>query len=89
MIEIYRSNYHDSKINFFSGRDYVTRDEVVLKTKTVFGEPYKYVEPAKPGSWAFGGTFLYTSNGIYPEFNTALKLHDRDLAKENKGKRDR
>jgi len=88
MIGIYRSTY-DSDINFFHGRDEIDREEVVLKTRTVCGESYTYVEPAKPGFWAFGGTFVYTPNGIYPEFNEALKLHDRDMTKEScKGDKD-
>ena len=78
MIDIYRCDY-DSKINYFHGRAFVQRNEVVIKTKNVFGEKYTYVEPAEPGVYAFGGTILFTSNGIYPEFNTPIKLHDRQM----------
>jgi len=81
MIDIHRSTY-DSNLNYFHGRDYVNRDEVVVKEKDVYRRTYRYVEPAKQGAWAFGGTILFTSNGIYPEFNTPLKLHDRDLTLE-------
>jgi hypothetical protein len=61
----------------------VGRNEVVVKKKMVYGKEYTYAEPTKIGNWAFGGTILYTSNGIYPEFNVPLKLHDRDMDKEN------
>ncbi len=86
MIEIYRSKYkgieYDCLINFFHGRESVGRTEIVIKTKNVFGKPYTYAEPSKPGSYAFGGTILFTSNGIYPEFNEPIKLHDRQMELE-------
>jgi len=79
MIGIYRTKDYDCEINFFHGRDWVNRDEVVIKTKNVFGKEYTYAEPKQPGFYAFGGTILHTSNGIYPEFNTPIKLHDRQM----------
>ena len=82
MINIYRSGY-DSPINHFNGRESVRRDEVVVKTKVVFGKEYTYAEPAIEGSWAFGGTILFTNNGIYPEFSVPIKLHDRNMLMEN------
>ena len=78
MINIFRASY-DSEINHFHGRESVKRDEVELKTKTIYGEKYTYAEPSKKGFWAFGGTILFTSNGIYPEFTTPIKLHDRNM----------
>jgi hypothetical protein len=87
-ISIYRSSYNgradDCSINVFCGRESVERDEIVLKTKPLFGREgtYTYAEPKEPGSYAFGGTILFTSNGIYPEFTTPIKLHDRDMRKE-------
>lgn len=79
MIDIFRGSY-DSEINFFYGRAWVERNEIALKEKTApDGKKYLYAEPAEPGSYAFGGTLLYTSNGIYPEFNTPIKLHDRQM----------
>ena len=81
MIDIYRSNY-DCQINEFHKREYVNKNEVIIKTKNVFGKMYKYAEPNKKGVWAFGGTFLYTSNGIFPEFNEPIKLHDRNMEME-------
>lgn len=74
MIEIYRGTY-DSEINFFHGKEHVSHNEVVIKTKG----GVKCAEPVKPGYYAFGGTFLYTSNGIFPEFNKPIALHDRQM----------
>ncbi len=84
MIHIYRSKDYDCDINFFHGRDWVGCGEVVIKEKMVHGQTivaqkYIYAEPSKPGHYAFGGTILFTSNGIYPEFTTPIKLHDRRM----------
>ena len=78
MIQIYKHG-EDCEINYFKGREDVKRAEVVLKTKIVFGEKYTYAEPVEKGIYAFGGNILFTSNGIYPEFNTPIKLHDRQM----------
>jgi len=83
MIDIFRSSNHgvidDCKLNFFHGREFVQRNEIVLKEKNVWGTKYLYAEPAKPGNWAFGGSILFTSNGIHSAFNTPIKLHDRNM----------
>ena len=84
MINIFRSTY-DAKINEFHGRAYVNRDEVKICTKPSAaenGKLYVYAEPSKPGRWAFGGTILFTSDNNYPEFNTPIKLHDRNMSLE-------
>jgi len=78
MIDIYRADQDDT-INYFHGRASVKREEVVIKEKHIGNKKYVYAEPNKPGSWAFGGTILFTSNGIYPEFNEPIKLHDRSM----------
>lgn len=78
MIGVYRSNC-DSEINFFHKRKFVNPNEIVIKEKEVYDKKYKYAEPSKPGFYAFGGTILFTSNGLYPEFNTPIKLHDRQM----------
>ena len=83
MIHIYRARDYDCEINFFHGREWVKRDEVVVKTKKVFGKDYTYAEPSTPGIYAFGGTILFTSNGIFPEFNEPIKLHDRRMDLES------
>ncbi len=77
MIDIHRARDNDPNINFFHGREWVNREEVIIKTK--FNLNYTYAEPSTPGNYAFGGTILYTPNGIYPEFNTPIKLHDRRM----------
>ncbi len=81
MIHIYRSNY-DCPLNLFHGREWVRRDEVVIKTNQMFGVSYTYAEPAIPGNYAFGGTLLYTDNRVFPDFTTPVKLHDRQMDKE-------
>jgi hypothetical protein len=85
-IFIYRSSYNgrvdDCPINVFTRREAVAREEILLKKKIVFGREYTYAEPKTPGSYAFGGTILFTSNGNFPEFTTPIKLHDRDMSKE-------
>lgn len=81
MITIHRGTY-DSELNKFHGRQHVERKEIILKRRNYFGEDYTWAEPAEEGTWAFGGTILFTSNGIFPEFNTPIKLHDRDMSKE-------
>ena len=83
-IQIYRSKDYDCEINFFHGRADVGREEVIIKTKKVFGKEYTYAEPSTPGFYAFGGTFLHTSSGIFPEFNTPIKLHDRQMNLEGR-----
>lgn len=85
MIDIYRSGY-DCVLNHFHGRDFINRDEVIVFEKVIFDKTYKYAEPAKKGNWAFGGTILFTSNGIFPEFNEPIKLHDRNMDLERNGK---
>ncbi len=83
MINIYRSKDYDCPINFFYRREWVSCGEVIIKTKKLIGfgpnKYYTYAEPSTPGNYAFGGTILFTSNGIYPEFNTPIKLHDRRM----------
>ena len=83
MIHIYRATEDDCPINLFHGRAWVRRDEVVVKTATIMGKPYTWAEPTKPGVYAFGGTLLYTNNGIFPVFNTPIKLHDRQMNLED------
>ena len=84
-IEIYRSRY-DCPINYFFGRCSVDIKEVVLIEREVFGKKHIYAEPRQAGRWSFGGTFLFTSNGIFSEFcKTPIPLHDRDMNLETKG----
>jgi len=83
MIDVFRDGY-DCELNVFHGRPWVNAEEVVVRTKIVCGKPYRYAEPSKPGSYAFGGTILFTSNGVFPEFNDPVKLHDRDLDLEGR-----
>lgn len=84
MIQIFRSKYKSGPINYFHDRDEIEANDVVILTKKVGGQVYKYAEPAQKGNWAFGGSILFTSNGIYPEFTTPIKLHDRNMDMEGR-----
>ena len=90
MIHILRSTYHgkivDCPINYFYGKDYIERDDVIIKTKNkgIPGKEYTYAEPAQKGWYAMGGNFLYTCNGVFPEFNKPIPLHDRQMNLETK-----
>lgn len=86
-IYIYRASYsgtpYDCEINVFHKRECVKRGEVVIRAKTSPDGDYVYAEPSRPGRYAYGGTILHTSNGSFPEFNTPIKLHDRDMDLES------
>ncbi len=81
MIDIYRSAYK-SELNVFKDRERVSADEVRIVKRQLFDGEYIHAEPAKAGHYAFGGSFLYTSNGIHPQFNRPIPLHDRDMSLE-------
>ena len=78
MIERFTSDY-DCELNVFYKRQSVEASEVVIKEKDSGGGVYRYAEPSKPGRYAFGGTILFTSNGIHRAFNVPIKLHDRNM----------
>jgi hypothetical protein len=81
-IGIFRDDY-DCELNHFHGRNRINMEEIHLVTKEVNGKMYTFAEPIEKGSWAFGGTFLFTSNSIFPQFNTPVKLHDRNMRMEH------
>jgi len=84
-IYIYKTkSYNPDPINLFHDRDGLNRNELIIKTKEYHGQTYTYAEPSTPGHYAFGGNILYTSNGIFPEFNTPMKLHDRQMNLEDR-----
>ena len=79
MIDRYTSGY-DCEFNVFYKRQSVEEFEVIIKEKDCYtGGVYRYAEPSKPGHYAFGGTILFTSNGIHRAFNVPIKLHDRNM----------
>lgn len=84
-IEIYRSNgnwQNTEPLNYFGDRVTVRKKEIIIKQKIINGETYTYAEPAKPGSWAFGGNLLYSSNGVAWPQSEPVKLHDRNMRLE-------
>ena len=88
MINIYRSSRdevpYDCERNVFKGREWIRPEEVRLVHRDLPNGPYIHAEPAKPGWYSHGGSFLYTCNGIYPEFNKPIPLHDRDMSLERR-----
>lgn len=94
ILEIYRSDY-DSVINKMNGiKSVVLVDEKIPKifearegmpavkivTRNLFGSNYTHAEPIEPGFYAFGGSFLYTSDSRLKEVATyPIPLHDRQM----------
>jgi len=95
--DIYRGTYN-CPINVFNDKKGVTvidpaiaeifspSDEqpaVKLVRRNIYGKPYIHAEPMEPGFYAFGGTFIYTSDSRLREINAyPIPLHDRDMSKE-------
>jgi len=94
ILEIYRSDY-DSVINKMNGiKSVVLVDKampeifeasedmpaVKIVTRNLFGKDYTHAEPLKPGFYAFGGTFLYTSDSrLSAVAKYPIPLHDRQM----------
>lgn len=94
ILEIYRSDY-DSIINKMKGvKSVVLVDKripeifearqdmpaVKIVTRNLFGKDYTHAEPLEPGFYAFGGTFLYTSDSRLSEVaKYPIPLHDRQM----------
>lgn len=96
---IYRSQY-DSYLNVLNGKNEVTiidkelpamneptdkAPAVRLVRRFIFGKDYIHAEPIKPGSYAFGGSFIFTSDSRFRDINNyPIPLHDRDMSLEAK-----
>ena len=53
---------------------------VRLVRRVLFGKDYIHAEPMQPGSYAFGGSFIYTSDSRLREVNEyPIPLHDRQM----------
>lgn len=94
ILEIYRSDY-DSAINKMKGKKSVVLVDnsipgifessedmpaVKLVTRRLFGNDYTHAEPIEPGFYAFGGTFIYSSDSRVREVATyPIPLHDRQM----------
>lgn len=83
MINIYRTVFsgqrYDSPMCEFHTRDSVDISEIEFVKRRIGYEDHNFARPAKKGHWAFGGSFLYTSNGIFPQYNKPIPLHDWNL----------
>jgi hypothetical protein len=94
ILEIYRSDY-DCRINKMNGKKSVvlvdnnipeifTADNEMPAVKIVkrhlFGSDYIHAEPIEPGYYAFGGTYIHTSDSRVREIATyPIPLHDRQM----------
>lgn len=97
--EIYRSQYNGGVINKLNGKKWVTvidkelpamnePDEecpaVRLVRRDIFGKPYIHAEPIEPGSYAMGGSFIYTCDSRLRDICPyPIPLHDRQMNLEN------
>lgn len=98
-LEIYRSSY-DSAMNVMNGKKSVTlidarmpklfeADEeapaIRLVTRNLFGKQYTHAEPMEAGNYAFGGSFVFTSDSrLRDHFDYPIPLHDRNMNLEKK-----
>ena len=58
---------------------------VKLVRRKIYGRDYIHAEPAQPGHYAFGGSFIYTSDSRMRELNTyPIPLHDRQMNLEGR-----
>jgi hypothetical protein len=65
----------------------VTPDAPALRIvrRELFGGEYIHAEPYEPGSYAFGGRFIYTSDSRFRKLNKyPIPLHDRNMDLEAK-----
>jgi len=95
---IYRDSDYKCPINVFDNKKAVTvidpdiaeiftpsddRPAVKLVRRNIYGKKYIHAEPIEPGFYAFGGSFIYTSDSRLREINQyPIPLHDRDMSKE-------
>lgn len=91
MVSIYRDTY-DCAINKLYGKKNAilliedckvfTEDKntpaIKIIKRFINGRDYFHAEPAEKGFYAFGGSFLYTSDSRFP-FDYPLPLHDRQM----------
>jgi hypothetical protein len=94
ILEIYRSNY-DSNLNVMNGKKQVVlvgsnmpeifeaseeMPAIRLVTRKLFGKEYTHAEPLEAGNYAFGGSFVFTSDSRLREyFDYPIPLHDRNM----------
>lgn len=96
-VNIYRGNYN-SPINALEEAEAATLIDadvvelfepsdgapaIRLVRRNLWGEEYIHAEPMEKGSYAFGGSFIYSSDSRFREINKyPIPLHDRDMSKE-------
>lgn len=56
------------------------RPAVKIVKRKIQGKEYVHAEPVEPGSYAFGGSFIYTSDSRFWEIcGYPIPLHDRQM----------
>lgn len=93
--DIYRNTIQKNSLNKLDGAKSVTViDEQLCKLneptdtapavrlvrRKIFGRDYIHAEPFESGSYAFGGSFIFTSDSRLREINDyPIPLHDRQM----------
>lgn len=92
--DIFRSDY-DCNLNKMQGIKRVTIIDndlpkmsevtenypaVKIVRRNIFGYDYIHMEPIEPGSYAFGGSFIYCSDSRFSDISKyPIPLHDRQM----------
>lgn len=98
ILEIYRAKGYGCSINVLDKKDTVTlidkdipeifeaneeRPAVRIVRRVIYGTEYIHAEPFERGFYAFGGSYITTSDSRVKTINKyPIPLHDRDMSKE-------
>ena len=60
-----------------------TAPAIRIVRREIYGKEYIHAEPMEKGFYAFGGSFIYSSDSRVSAINKyPIPLHDRDMSKE-------
>ena len=86
IVGIFRRKYngieYDPKINVFHGKEEIDHTEIRIDENGHGVQGNKVAFPVQKGSYAFGGSFIYSSNSVVEGFTNPIPLHDRNMSKE-------
>lgn len=72
---------HDGLVQLFSPSEDAPAVRIVQRN--IAGKPYIHAEPMEKGNYAFGGSFIYSSDSRFSAISSyPIPLHDRDMTKE-------
>jgi len=84
-IPVNRGIYSIRDIENSNDSDGCSKLPVMLVRRNLSNGEYIHAEPNKPGSWAFGGSYLACSDSRVNEINKyPIPLHDRDMNLEKR-----